>query len=656
VDGAIDWVVFVDDEELVLQSLSALMSLAGEPCEAEFAQSGDEALSIIDEIHARGERVSVVIADYIMPAMKGDALLVEVHRRWPLVRTIMLKGQSDMTGVARAINEGNLFRFIEKPFDNRDILLTIRAAREACLQEIELADKNARLATLNAQLQAANQNLEREVAARTRDLERRNVELADALRSLEDSERIARHDLKSPLGSIEASVALIGEVDVEGLAPEARQLLEVIRRAAVRAKSMVNLSLALRRMEDGTFRLMPSPVVVGDVLQQAIVDLAAHARSKGIECRLDATGSALVAGDALLCYSLFANVLKNAIEAAPDASVVTLSERREGADVVVAIHNRGEIPAPVADRFFDKYSTYGKTNGNGLGNYSAFLIARAHGGRIEATTSATAGTTVTVVLPALGTSAPDEHGDAGPHAAGAHPTQASARTHVLVVDDEPHNRMVLGAMIRKHDVRVSEADNGKSALELLASDTPDIVFLDIEMPVLGGLETLAAILERKREAGNRSPAVVAFSAHDDPESVAGYLRAGFDGYLPKPPTARHLARYLGAPSAGIRDASAAALTDEVRVDRELEAVFGNFKATRIDLFDDLERALQNADAAAAGTIAHKLAGSLAMYGYAALATACSSLEQRIRGQGELPGCEEVSALKSRLRDARVVFD
>src|SRR5262249_22098565 len=155
--------------------------------------------------------------------------------------------------------------------------------------------------------------------------------------------------------------------------------------------------------------------------------------------------------------------------------IVMVTTRREVASVVVAVHNRGEIPAAIVDRFFDKYSTYGKTHGNGLGNYSAFLIARAHGGGIDAATSSTAGTTVTVVLPAAGESDANTPRDVAVHPAERPRAQIADATHVLVVDDEPHNRKVLGAMIRNFNIRVSEADNGRSALNFLATQTPDVV-------------------------------------------------------------------------------------------------------------------------------------------------------------------------------------
>jgi K+-sensing histidine kinase KdpD len=74
--------------------------------------------------------------------------------------------------------------------------------------------------------------------------------------------------------------------------------------------------------------------------------------------------------------------LKNAGEASPDAAVVEIEIAREGAFTKLLVRNKGAVPRSIRDRFFEKYSTKGKANGTGLGNYSARLIARSLGGDI----------------------------------------------------------------------------------------------------------------------------------------------------------------------------------------------------------------------------------------------------------------------------------
>jgi signal transduction histidine kinase len=105
-----------------------------------------------------------------------------------------------------------------------------------------------------------------------------------------------------------------------------------------------------------------------------------------------------VLGDAVLCAAMLENLIKNAVEAAPEGTQVTVTlERDQGTRIV--IHNQGAVDPAIKQHFFTKYATYGKKGGTGLGAYSARLIARAHGGEVELESSDLVGATVTVRLP-----------------------------------------------------------------------------------------------------------------------------------------------------------------------------------------------------------------------------------------------------------------
>lgn len=153
-------IVCVDDDPNVISALRDLLSnLASEGVDIEFAECGEEALDILRELKEDGRPFSVVISDYIMPHMRGDDLLIEIHKQSPETVTIMLTGQSDMNGVRRAINEANLYRFIEKPFNNEDLLLTVRSALAAYNQERALHTQNANLKKANEVLATLSREL-----------------------------------------------------------------------------------------------------------------------------------------------------------------------------------------------------------------------------------------------------------------------------------------------------------------------------------------------------------------------------------------------------------------------------------------------------------------------------------------------------------------
>lgn len=166
-----DIILCVDDDSTVLSALRTVMAANFDArLQFEFAESGEEALEFDAELRAQGRELSVVISDFMMPGLRGDELLMRLHERSPSTIKILLTGQSDLSGVKRAINEANLYRFMEKPFLNEDIVLTVRAAIHAYRQERDLIEQNERLRRMNAELESL-------VAARTQELVEKNQQL-----------------------------------------------------------------------------------------------------------------------------------------------------------------------------------------------------------------------------------------------------------------------------------------------------------------------------------------------------------------------------------------------------------------------------------------------------------------------------------------------
>ncbi len=173
-----DHIICVDDEEGILTALRQQLVRFEDECEIDLARSGQEALELMEELEQDSEQVAMVIADQIMPGMKGVELLEEVHRRHPESTKILLTGQAGLNAVVQAINKAGLNRFIAKPWDEYDLRLTVtsllskyRLARENRLLVEHLKDKNEELTQLN-------RDLEQRVTART-------AELAEANRRLE---------------------------------------------------------------------------------------------------------------------------------------------------------------------------------------------------------------------------------------------------------------------------------------------------------------------------------------------------------------------------------------------------------------------------------------------------------------------------------------
>ena len=120
-------ILCVDDEEGILAALRQQLSARfGGECDIAVAKNAREALELIDELQQDGEQIAVVIADQIMPGMKGVELLEEVHRRSPQTVKILLTGQAGLDAVVYAINRAGLDQYIPKPWDEPDLRLDDR--------------------------------------------------------------------------------------------------------------------------------------------------------------------------------------------------------------------------------------------------------------------------------------------------------------------------------------------------------------------------------------------------------------------------------------------------------------------------------------------------------------------------------------------------
>ena len=173
-------IVCVDDEEGILTALRQQLSARfGGECDIAVAKNAREALDLIDDLQQDGEEVAVVIADQIMPGMKGVELLEEVHRRSPRTVKILLTGQAGLDAVVYAINRAGLDQYIPKPWDEPDLRLTIQNLLSRFRLERERGELLAELRSKNAELASLNSSLEEKVQVRTRELEGLNARLSE---------------------------------------------------------------------------------------------------------------------------------------------------------------------------------------------------------------------------------------------------------------------------------------------------------------------------------------------------------------------------------------------------------------------------------------------------------------------------------------------
>ncbi|MDM8558120.1 response regulator [Candidatus Parabeggiatoa sp. HSG14] len=135
-------IVCVDDEQTVLRSLKMeLKETLGDMYLIEIAQGGEDALELFEELLEDNYEIPLIISDYIMPDIKGDELLKRIHAISPTTRKIMLTGEASIEAMGNAINYAKLYRYIAKPWDRKDLALTVSEAIKSYFKDKELERK-----------------------------------------------------------------------------------------------------------------------------------------------------------------------------------------------------------------------------------------------------------------------------------------------------------------------------------------------------------------------------------------------------------------------------------------------------------------------------------------------------------------------------------
>ncbi|MCV6638274.1 PAS domain S-box protein [Candidatus Albibeggiatoa sp. nov. NOAA] len=143
-------IVCVDDEYTILDSLKIELKKAlGNDYLIETAEDGEEAIELFEDLIEEQSDIPLIISDYLMPNMKGDEVLKEIHQLSPKTLKVMLTGQADINAVGNAIKHAKLYRYISKPWEAEDLRLTVKEAIHSYQQEKRVSEQHQILEALN---------------------------------------------------------------------------------------------------------------------------------------------------------------------------------------------------------------------------------------------------------------------------------------------------------------------------------------------------------------------------------------------------------------------------------------------------------------------------------------------------------------------------
>jgi signal transduction histidine kinase/ActR/RegA family two-component response regulator len=398
-------------------------------------------------------------------------------------------------------------------------------------------------------LESHRRNLEREVQVRTRALEAEKEKAEQA--TIAKSRFLANmsHEIRTPM------IGVLGMADLlrqKPFAEQDRHLVETIYRSGEALLAILNDVLDFSKIEAGRLVLDSVPVDIEQLVEEVTCLMEITAQTKGIELILETVaGLPLVMTDPTRVRQVLLNLVGNAVKFTEHGKV-TISLTAKAymmagtCDLVMVIQDTGiGIPEDACARIFESFdqgdsSRANKFQGTGLGLSITRELVRMMGGEISVTSSPGMGSIFTVHLPMLlasqsespvsvvsGAVPQDPMAMAASKVSG--PTAAFRGRRVLLVEDNPTTQQLISILMGQLGIELTIVENGQAAIDFLAEQSVDLIFMDCQMPLLDGFETTAHL----RTRGLSTP-IVALTAYALAEDEQQCLSVGMNDFLSKP--------------------------------------------------------------------------------------------------------------------------
>ncbi len=373
------------------------------------------------------------------------------------------------------------------------------------------------------------------------------------------------HELRTPLTAILGwSRMLQSESLDEAMAVNA---IETIRRNAKAQSQIVDDILDVSRIITGKLAMDLHPLELAPIIEAAVDVVRPTAEAKGLRIQTELPAQPMVvAGDSNRLQQIVWNLLSNAIKFTPSGGRVLLKVQGRGSQVEITVSDDGqgiskEFLPFVFDRFRQADSTTTRQHGGlGLGLAIARHLVEIHGGAIKATSDGPdKGSAFSVLLPRLGSNSKlsDQRTDDA-----TLPDLASSRLkgiHALLVDDDEDTLRLMSAALAQGEAKVTAVSSADAAMEMLKSETPDVLITDIAMPNEDGYQLLAKVRALDLKHLRLLPAV-AITAYAREEDRLLALASGFQAYLAKP---IELAELINVVAKAVKDAESSREVDRV---------------------------------------------------------------------------------------------
>ena len=504
-------ILYVDDEPENLQGFHYLLYREFKVFTASTAKEGFEVL--------KNNEIKVLLTDQRMPETSGIEFLEQVFFQYPNVIRIIITAYSDNETILQAINQGKVYHFLTKPWNNNELRIVINRAIETY-------------------------NLRQDKIELIKNLQHTNHELFEAKEKAEESDRLKSsflanmsHEIRTPLNAIVGFSNLILDHNIES--EMKKQFANIIENSSADLLRIVEDILDTSRIESGIYNLNNTLVDIHKFMCDLLLVYSNNPQLKEKNIALkylypEAADKITLLIDELKLKQILSNILNNAIKFTDNGELeisynLINSEHLKFIQFVIRDTGIG-IPSDKFDFIFERFRKLETSEdklyrGNGLGLFIAQKLANILGGNVYLQSEVEKGSTFFVKIP-INQEFSVSNFEKNYNHNFSNLTWLGKR--LLIVEDESSNFKYIEALL-KNKLEIIWATNGKDAIKICEENSIDLVLMDIKLPIMDGLEATKQI-----KLIRPALPIIAVTAYAMASDKIKSLEAGCDNYISKP--------------------------------------------------------------------------------------------------------------------------